>query len=185
VSTDRRKRYTKKALQDSLVELLKTKPISKVTVTELCAAADINRSTYYTHYSDPYDQLSQLENEFLARFRQVMSLKSAPRSDLDATTEICQHYLENRDLFLILSNSLGGMTYSDKEILALKDVAFSQWQEQNYRYSGRIREYAYTYVISGTNGMIRKWLLEDVEQLSPREIAAIILEINNYGLRGK
>ena len=51
---DRRKKYTRKVLKESLIALLADdKPISAVTVKEICERADINRSTFYMHFSDP------------------------------------------------------------------------------------------------------------------------------------
>ena len=54
---DRKTRYTRMVLQDSLIELMKEKPISKITIKELCEKADINRTTFYAHYTDQYDLL--------------------------------------------------------------------------------------------------------------------------------
>src|SRR5699024_5578943 len=47
---DRRKQYTRKVLKESLIELLKNKPIATISVKALCEKADINRSTFYAHY---------------------------------------------------------------------------------------------------------------------------------------
>ena len=49
-SSDRRIRYTKQAIKDSLFELMQETPVEKITVKQLCAAADINRATFYAHY---------------------------------------------------------------------------------------------------------------------------------------
>ena len=50
VSGNRRTLYTKKVIKESLIELLKTREIHQVTVTDICKKADINRGTFYTHY---------------------------------------------------------------------------------------------------------------------------------------
>ena len=60
---DRRIRYTKAALRQSLLELLEEKPLSGISVKAICERADINRSTFYDHYTDQYDLLHQLEQE--------------------------------------------------------------------------------------------------------------------------
>ena len=52
---DRRVKYTKKALKNSLIDSLKEKTIEKITVKELCEKADVNRGTFYSHYSDQFD----------------------------------------------------------------------------------------------------------------------------------
>lgn len=54
-SIDARVRYTRMITEQSFLELLKQKPVSKITVTELCELAQINRATFYKHYLDVQD----------------------------------------------------------------------------------------------------------------------------------
>ncbi|MCR4942973.1 MAG: TetR/AcrR family transcriptional regulator [Clostridium sp.] len=61
---NRRVLYTQKVIKESLLELLKEKNIHKVTVTDICKKADINRGTFYSHYKDAHDLLNSMENEF-------------------------------------------------------------------------------------------------------------------------
>ena len=49
---DRRVRRTKAMLRAALTELLKTKPVNEISVTELTRLADVNRGTFYSHYKD-------------------------------------------------------------------------------------------------------------------------------------
>ena len=46
--TDRRVKYTKQAIRDSFLKLLSEKPIEKISVTEICREAEINRGTFYS-----------------------------------------------------------------------------------------------------------------------------------------
>ena len=59
---DRRVRRTKAMLRAALTELLKTKPVNEISVTELTRLADVNRGTFYGHYKDIFDMVEQLEN---------------------------------------------------------------------------------------------------------------------------
>lgn len=52
---DRRQRKTKAAVQNAFMRLMLEKDISKITVKDVAALADINRSTFYLHYYDVYD----------------------------------------------------------------------------------------------------------------------------------
>lgn len=52
MAEDRRVRKTKKAIQDVFCEMIKEKKLNEITVKELCARADINKSTFYLHYRD-------------------------------------------------------------------------------------------------------------------------------------
>ena len=63
MKTDARVRYTRMMIQQTFLDLLKKKPISKITVKEICDIAQINRATFYKHYQDPYDLLEQFQNE--------------------------------------------------------------------------------------------------------------------------
>lgn len=63
--TDRRTLYTKRVIKEALIDLMHSKPFSKITVKELCAAAEINRGTLYLHYLDLADVLDDIENEVL------------------------------------------------------------------------------------------------------------------------
>ena len=47
------------------MELLREKVISSITIKELCQKADINRSTFYSHYRDQFDLLQHIEDEIL------------------------------------------------------------------------------------------------------------------------
>ncbi len=62
---DRRLRRTKSAIKTALLTLMKDKPLSKISVSELTELADVNRKTFYNHYSDLKDVLAEIENEFL------------------------------------------------------------------------------------------------------------------------
>ena len=57
----RKTQYTKSVIRESFLSLLQEKPVEKITVTQLCAKADINRSTFYAHYLDVYDLKEKLE----------------------------------------------------------------------------------------------------------------------------
>ena len=63
--TDVRTIYTKNRIKKIFLELMKKKSFGKITVTELCKYAEINRGTFYLHYMDLYDVLDELEDELL------------------------------------------------------------------------------------------------------------------------
>ena len=42
---DRRTKYTRQAIKDTFLALLEKKSFSKITVTEICKLAEINRGT--------------------------------------------------------------------------------------------------------------------------------------------
>ena len=61
--TDRRVRKTKNQLRTGLARLMKKKNIGQITVKELVDDVDINRSTFYLHYSDIPSLLKEIEDD--------------------------------------------------------------------------------------------------------------------------
>ena len=51
--SDRRVQYTKRVLQEAVLELMKTQSIDKLTIKDICELADVNRGTFYLHYATP------------------------------------------------------------------------------------------------------------------------------------
>ena len=47
MQTDLRTRYTRQVIDDAFLHLLCQKPVERITVKEVCALAQINRSTFY------------------------------------------------------------------------------------------------------------------------------------------
>ena len=53
-------------MKDALLELMETKPFEKIKVTDVCAAADVNRSTFYAYYTDTLALLGEIEDDAIA-----------------------------------------------------------------------------------------------------------------------
>jgi len=69
---DRRIGKTQKSIRDALINLLEEKDISKITIKELADNANINRKTFYMHYSSIYDIFDQIENETIEKFLLIL-----------------------------------------------------------------------------------------------------------------
>lgn len=69
---DRRVQYTKKVLREALFDLLNRKELSQISITELCKSADVNRNSFYRHYTIPMDLLLELEEEVFEKLSEVL-----------------------------------------------------------------------------------------------------------------
>ena len=75
-SMDIRSRKTRQTIAKCFPELLRKTPVSKITVTEICAMAKINRAAYFKHYLDIPDLQEALENEMLYQFREFLQSRA-------------------------------------------------------------------------------------------------------------
>lgn len=66
---------TKSLLQQALVELLEEEHLSSITVTALCARADVNRSTFYAHYASLDAVLDDVETGFLSHVSYITGIQ--------------------------------------------------------------------------------------------------------------
>lgn len=75
--TDARVRYTQHVLKESFLTLLRDKPVNRITVKEVCELAELNRATFYAHYSNCFALLESIEQELFDAFRQSLQLVDA------------------------------------------------------------------------------------------------------------
>ena len=62
---DLRQKKTLRAISQSFYALRKQKKLEAITVTELCAHAEISKATFYLHYRDIFDLSEQLQNQVI------------------------------------------------------------------------------------------------------------------------
>ena len=95
---------TKKNLAASLKKAMEKKPLSKVTVSELIKDCNINRNTFYYHFSDIYDLLKWMfEQEAIEVVKKIDLLV-----DADEAIHFVADYVEaNRHILNCTYDSLG------------------------------------------------------------------------------
>lgn len=76
---------TRQTLRNSLLDLLRERNLTDISVKEICAHAHTGRVTFYTHYDDKYDLfddcLQELEQVINERFLQLQQANN-PGSDM-------------------------------------------------------------------------------------------------------
>jgi AcrR family transcriptional regulator len=180
--TDRRIKYTKMALKQSLLELMVNRPIEKITVKDICEGADINRGTFYTHYSDPHDLLESIENEL---FNEILtsiesSLTVGVISQLLA--EIFELIKKNGDLCKVLFSEFGDKEFLKKIIFIAHDRSIAEWKRHIPKADEKELELLYTFYASGSIAIIQQWIQSGMEE-SPETIELFIDKLTNNGLQ--
>lgn len=174
MAANRRVRMTRKMMQDALLELLETRPLEKITVTDVCTAADVNRSTFYAHYTDVSQLLLEIENDVIDHLP-VIPDSSAARPD-ERLTNILEKFFEyvchNKRLFRILIVQLDNDAFGSRLVQAAIN-AYSDTSPEAPDLQGR---YVYTYCISGTIGMLKEWINDDFP-LSPLGFARLVIDV--------
>lgn len=183
--TDRRVLYTKMFLKESLLELMKEKPVDKITPTELCRRAGINRNTFYTHYYTPRDVLAEIEEEFSAQIFESLQGHVFSEDDYGEAmlNEICRIIYERKDFCKILLSENGDAAFFESLISLGKGMILEGWRRQGMTLPDEKMEMFFAYVVNGSVAMIRKWAASDMKH-SPPEIAELIRYAAYGGING-
>ena len=174
---NRKIRYTKMVIRDSLMELMKNNSIVSIHIKDICELADISRSTFYAHYKDQYDLLQQIEEETLAHFKELLKKYDAGCSNAEFTLLIEEvlSYMANNSSIQVLLSEHGDIDFQKK---LFRDLALRK-QITGF-ISKRIQEDEiascyFIFVLNGIIGLIQHWLKNDMYIPVPK-LAKMILK---------
>lgn len=180
---DRRVLYTKMFLRESLLELLREKPISRITPTELCRRAGINRNTFYSHYPSPEALLCDIEEDLFRQVRGSLERISSGQEISLLIAEICVAIAENYDLCRILLSENGDARFLERLINLAHDQTLLSWSNAGIHADEAAQETLYAYAVHGSVAVIRAWVCLGMPQ-SPHEIADQLNRMTQSGLSG-
>lgn len=179
---DRRTKYTRMVLRESLMELLKEKPIGKISVKEICEGADVNRCTFYAHYSDPYDLLRQIEQEMLDDVNETIAHFSYLEDEPENFQVMCQvfeYIAENSTVCRILLGSNGDIEFQKAVMMIAYRQYVEEWTAQKALDQETV-EYLYLFAVNGGIGIIQQWLKSGLNK-PVREMAELLTKLANHG----
>jgi len=183
---DRRVKYTKMVLRQSLLELMKSKPIDKITVKEICELADINRGTFYSHYSEPRALLEQIQNELYndikATLNKYLTNTDAALQSYEMVLEIIKCIEANSDICKILLGEHGDSEFLKRIIDFAYEKSRESWTLSMKVEDEKLIEYFYSFVSSGSIGAIQLWIQSGMVE-PPEMLATIIDKLTSQGIK--
>lgn len=165
---------TKRMLREGLMRLLDVKPLEKVSITELCHEAGINRTTFYRYYEFPKDILLEMQSEFfeesLEQFQRPLSAKDIEHffcrlSEQAPLVKLFFRYNSDTDWTRIFEQIYH--SFCEKNITKV----FQNMDENSAKLLS-------TYLAGGSFFLVRQWIMEDIP-MAPKDVSAIALNILN------
>ena len=172
---DRRVRKTRSQLRAGLARLMQEKSIKEITVKELVEEVDINRSTFYLHYTDIYQMLECIEKELMDEITTaIQSLPADPIHDggsFSFITDMFYFLSENQDICNALLGSNGDMAFVAKIERLIAETILERLSD---RFPIEIKDisYAYAFCLTGCVGMVKAWLSSE-QLVKPEHMAKI------------
>lgn len=181
---DRRVKYTRKVLKEALIELLRERSITEVTVTMLCEKADVNRSTFYAHYDNQFDLLEKIaENVYLDMKKYIIDNQSDNKRffQRDAMKILVEYTRQNADVFRMLMSRHGKYNFYDLFYRLAKDL--SQSEIVNSGGDADKLDYVLAFSVGTCEVVLKKWLDAGMEK-SVDEISEMIVKLIYKGRDG-
>lgn len=170
---DRRVLRTKRMLKENLLLLLKDQPIQKISVSRLCEASDINRSTFYTYYSSTMDLLESIEDEILDTLEEDLKQFNKENSISQLMSSIIDYIGDHKELIRLLFSSHGDPGFLNKLIAASQKWTMPLLQSKYPDYSAWQLNALHTYIVGGCIAIIEQWIIQGFQQ-SEKEISHLL-----------
>lgn len=170
---NQRFKLTRQLLKNSLVALMHSKPISKITIKEICENADINRSTFYLYYTDQYALLNDIENELLLHAQNHWEKIASDYGSIQYLQALLAYIKDNADIFRTLLCRQESLTFQERFIEALfKSLKLNLV----LNCSECVSSYVYNFLIMGCLSIIKKWIESDFD-MSCKDMSNLIFQL--------
>ena len=124
---DLRKKKTLRAISQSFYALRKQKKLEAITVTELCAHAEISKATFYLHYRDIFDLSMKLQQEVIQRvFSRIENPMTILTDSMEFMTQIVAAFESEKEWMNSLFSDSQAAEIPIKIEAYLKEYIFTQ-----------------------------------------------------------
>ncbi len=172
-------------MDEAFLALIEKKDFAYITVKEICAAAGVNRSTFYLHYETVADLLEECSHHILEQFMEYMPhdtaefLEKLPERPLEELYLITPEYLtpylnyirEHRRIFRA-SVEQASVLHMDEAYIGLNRHILTPILNR-FRIPPEEQKYIMPFYISGLMAILNAWLKEDCRD-SVEQIIAVI-----------
>lgn len=164
VNNQRRKDSVEK-IERVFLELIQTRNIEQISVTDICKNANLNRTTFYSNYVDIYDLADKIRFKMIDVFLDVYSDENIARKHSYDFSKLFKHIKENQ-IFYKTYFKLKFDLLDDSFLLDKDDIL--RWYNSTDN-----SEYHITFFKAGLNAIIKKWLDNGCKE-TPEEMFEII-----------
>lgn len=154
---------------------IEKKSLNKITVKELVDTANVNRSTFYLHYSDVSELLHEIEAELLSEMQEAIQKHPIRLEGHTAEAffeDVFQVLEEHRDIGCAFLGENGDIRFVRKIESFLEEYSKPLLIKLNPETPEKLK-YFYSFCMHGCLGFVRTWLEsgEDMTYQAAAEMA--------------
>lgn len=164
---NKRKKESQEKIERIFVELIQTKEINEISVTDICKKANLNRSTFYANYIDIYDLVDKIREKLEIEVDQLYQEERDHNYNSNNFLKLLKNIKENQIFY---------RTYF--KLNMDKNTKIGQ-REYDYHlaktmYNDQHIEYHIIFFMAGFNAIVKKWLYNGCKE-TPEEMNEIII----------
>ena len=127
---DHRIQKTKNSICSAFIELRSRKQLERITVKELCELAQINKTTFYSHYVDIYDLSDQIESDIVSTvIRNLNNIEDAINNPSEFVRGLSLEYTAQYNLIATVFSGSRREQLPQKILTAIKEQVFAKYPE--------------------------------------------------------
>lgn len=161
---NRRRRASVERIEKVFIELLQTKELHEITVSDICKRCELNRSTFYANFVDIYELADKVRVYLEGEVNWLYEAEETQKFNNNDYLRLFRHIKENQ-LFYRTYFKLG---YDNQFQLKYYDI-----HQAERHFDNRHIEYHIEFFRNGFNAIVKMWLAGGCKE-TPEEMDEII-----------
>lgn len=161
---NRRRRESIERIEKAFLELLQTKELHEITVSDICKSCELNRSTFYANYIDIFDLADKVKEHLEDEVNRLYEAEQSRGFNSNDYLKLFRHIQDNQ-LFYRTYFKLG----CDNQY----QIKYFDSHQAEQFFSNRHIDYHIEFFRSGFNAIVKKWLAGGCKE-TPEEMDEII-----------
>ncbi|MGN1479053.1 MAG: TetR/AcrR family transcriptional regulator [Acutalibacteraceae bacterium] len=161
---NRRRRESVERIESTFMELIQTKELNEITVSEICKRCELNRSTFYANFIDIYDLADKIQAHLEEEVARLYEPERTQMFDSHDYLKLFRHIKDNQ----IFYRTFFKLGYDAKFKLGTYNIHLAE-----SHFNNNDIEYHVEFFRSGFNAIVKMWLDRGCKE-SPEQMDRII-----------
>lgn len=163
MSNNNKRKASVEKIEKIFLQLIQKKNIEEISVSNICEIIGLNRSTFYSNYTDIYDLAEKVKQQMEVEFAQFQ-LSNNAKQDYNGYLNMFKYIKDNQIFF---------KTYFKLEEISKNIPTQYHIELAEKYYDNKFIDYHIEFFRAGLNAVIKKWLNGGCKE-TPEEINNII-----------
>ena len=167
-----------KTIENATLELLKTKSIENLSITEIAKHAFISRVTFYSYFENKYEVVASIEAEFLKGIKELQNVNTSFLFNVDMESviaikevlyqnslDIITYYYQKKHIIEVLISENSGIAFVED----LYNLYYNHFKKAlpdlfYFKFSTESLKFYTTFMTKGVAAIVEEWILTGFKQ---------------------